>query len=67
MMRGAGREGINTASRLLRMWRENAPLATVSAGVAVHRPKTSPQATYARGGQGTLRGQAKGTGSSGLG
>jgi diguanylate cyclase (GGDEF)-like protein len=47
VMRGAGPEGISTASRLLRMWRESSPLATISAGVAVHRPKTSFQATYA--------------------
>jgi len=47
VMRGAGPEGVITASRLLRLWRESSPLATISAGVAVHRPKTSPEATYA--------------------
>jgi diguanylate cyclase (GGDEF)-like protein len=47
VMRGAGPEGISTASRLVRLWREGSPLATLSAGVAVHRPKTSSQATYA--------------------
>jgi len=47
VMRGAGPEGISTASRLLRSWRESSPLATISAGVAVHRPKARPEATYA--------------------
>lgn len=47
IMRGAGPEGINTASRLIRSWRESEPLATISAGVAIHRQRTSPKATYA--------------------
>ncbi len=47
VMRGAGPEGIDIASRLLRSWRQGSPLATISAGVAVHRSRTSPEATYA--------------------
>ncbi len=47
VMRGAGPEGINTVSRLVRSWRKGAPPATISAGVAVHKRRTNPKATYA--------------------
>jgi diguanylate cyclase (GGDEF)-like protein len=47
VMRGVGPDGINTVSRLVDAWRQNSPLATISAGVAVHRSKTRPQDTYA--------------------
>ncbi|MGC2168478.1 MAG: GGDEF domain-containing protein [Acidimicrobiales bacterium] len=47
VMRGAGAEGVNIISRLLGEWRRFSHVATISAGVAVHRSKTSPQATYA--------------------
>ncbi|HTT59519.1 MAG TPA: GGDEF domain-containing protein [Acidimicrobiales bacterium] len=47
VMRGAGAEGLNIISRQLAEWRQSSPRATISAGVAVHRPKANPQATYA--------------------
>ncbi len=47
VMRGAGTEGVNIVSRLLGEWRQFSPRATISAGVAVHRSKLSPQAAYA--------------------
>jgi diguanylate cyclase (GGDEF)-like protein len=47
VLRGAGPDAIDTVSRLLRGWRQSSPLATISAGVAVHRSRTSPTATYA--------------------
>jgi diguanylate cyclase (GGDEF)-like protein len=47
VMRGVGPEGINTVSRLLDSWQQSSPLATVSAGVAVHGAKKSPRDTYA--------------------
>ena len=47
VMRGAGQQGVETVSRLLGSWREGSPLTTISAGVAVHMPKTSPEVTYA--------------------
>lgn len=46
VMRGAGTEGVNIVARLLNEWRQFSPLATISAGVAVHRSKASSQATY---------------------
>ena len=47
VMRGAGPEGINIVSRLLDAWRKDSPLATISIGMAVHKSKASPRATYA--------------------
>ena len=46
VMRGAGPDAIDTVSRLIRRWEQRAPLATFSAGVAVHKSRTSPQSTY---------------------
>ncbi len=47
VIRAARGEGLTSAIRLLGEWRRTSPLATVSAGVAVHRSKASPQETYA--------------------
>ncbi len=47
VVRGAGLESEAIVSRLLQSWRARSPLATFSAGVAVHRARTKPSATYA--------------------
>lgn len=47
VMRDAGPNAINIVSRLLQTWRQSVPLATMSAGVAVHSSRTGPQSTYA--------------------
>ena len=47
VVRGAGIESEAIVSRLLQSWRSMSPLATFSAGVAVHRVRTNSSVTYA--------------------
>lgn len=47
LLRGPGQTAIDVVSRLLASWRTEKPLATMSAGVAVHQARTPSVATYA--------------------
>jgi len=47
VVRGAGLDSEAIVSRLLQSWRSKEPLATFSAGVAVHRARINASVTYA--------------------
>jgi diguanylate cyclase (GGDEF)-like protein len=49
VVKGASPEGaLGFANRLVDLWRSTAPLATISAGVAIHAAGQRPSVTYAR-------------------
>lgn len=45
--RGAGVDGEAIVARLLESWRASSPLTTFSAGVAIHKARSTPATTYA--------------------
>ncbi len=47
VIRDAGPLALDAVSRLIASWREGNPAETLSAGVAVHEPRTRPSVTYA--------------------
>jgi diguanylate cyclase (GGDEF)-like protein len=58
--RGAGLEGETIVVRLLESWRSSTPLTTFSAGVAVHKARSSPEATYAAADRALYRAKQEG-------
>jgi diguanylate cyclase len=62
VLRASASSGVPVVERLLMAWQAREPLASLSAGVAVHRHGQSPSVTYAQADRALYQAKAAGRG-----